>query len=98
LTLLAILTSVVINAIGAFIVIKRLEKIMEKQNWKDFVSKFFGMLAIKFLVSVVIVVAIIMFSGFDKVVFAISFVASHFLALLVEILYINKRYSVIKFK
>jgi len=98
LTLLAILTSVVINAVGALIVIKRLERIMMKQNWKDFVNKFFGLLAIKFLISVVIVVAIIKFSGFDQIVFAVSFVVSHFVALLSEILYINKRFSVIKFK
>lgn len=97
-TLAAIITAIFINAIGAYIVIKRLDKIMKKRDWKDFVSKFYGMLTAKFIISVIAIVLLIKFSGFDPAVFAVSFVLSYFLALIVEILYINKRYSVIKFK
>jgi len=98
LILAAILTAIIINIIGAFIVIRRLDYIIKQKEWQDFVSKFYGMLTIKFIIFVVIIVAVIKFSGFDQAVFALSFVMSYFLALIFEILYINKRYSVIKFK
>lgn len=96
--LAAILTAIAINLIGAVIAIKRLDYIIKQKEWQDFVSKFYGMLTIKFVIFVVVIVAIIKFSGFDQAAFALSFVMSYFLALIVEILYINKRYSVIKFK
>ncbi len=96
--LAAILAAIAINLIGAVIVIKRLDYVLKQKEWVDFVGKFYGMLAIKFIIFVIIIVTVIKFSGFDQAVFALSFVVSYFLALIIEILYINKRYSVIKFK
>jgi len=90
--ILNIATAVILNSLNAIISLIYIKWIMKKK-WQTFMELFYLMVVLRFIVSLGLMFWFFKFLKFDIFVFSITFILSYFVLLMIEILYINKRFS-----
>jgi len=97
LEIISVLIAILINLVNLVFSIKYMNRIM-RQNWKDFMKKFYLMMAIRFIIILGIFFVLIKIIKMDELYLSLTFILSYFVVIIIEILYLNKRYSILNFK
>lgn len=95
--IISVLIAILINLVNLVFSIKYMNRIM-RQNWKDFMKKFYLMMAIRFIIILGIFFVLIKIIKMDELYLSLTFILSYFVVIIIEILYLNKRYSILNFK
>ena len=95
--LLSFLTALIMNIANLAFSLYYINRIMAK-DWKTFVTRFYTMMMIRFAVVLTLFFILLIWVKMDELYLSLTFILSYFIVLIVEILYLNKRYSNLIFK
>lgn len=64
-----------------------------KYKWRDFIKKFYLMMLLRFTIILSLFFYFLKILKMDELALSLTFILSYFIVLIIEILYLNKRYN-----
>jgi len=95
--LISALTAIGINLANLIFSLIYTEKIIN-QSWRDFVRKFYTMMMIRLAIIISLFFILLKVFKMSELYLSLTFIITYFIVLIVEILYLNKRYNSLFFK
>lgn|GEM_PF-4439744 len=91
--LVSILAALIMNTVNLMVSIFYVKRIIN-DNWRTFVRKFYTMMIIRFAIVLILFFVFLKIFKMDELYLGLTFILSYFIVLIIEILYLNKRYSI----
>ncbi len=90
--LISVLSALLVNLINLLVSILYTNRIM-KYKWRDFIKKFYLMMLLRFTIILSLFFYFLKILKMDELALSLTFILSYFIVLIIEILYLNKRYN-----